>query len=69
VQLKNGNGFPPVFGATHHCTAAEKAGLEPPSITTAPQAPASVPDEQNRTRRIRLGKLKVTLEGRKNSRV
>jgi hypothetical protein len=48
VQSKNSTGFPPIFDATHHCTAAEKAGLKPPSLTATP-APVSVP-QQNRTK-------------------
>jgi hypothetical protein len=48
VQLKNGTGLQPVFDATHHCTAAEKAGLAPPSTTTP--SPTPLPQEQNRTR-------------------
>jgi hypothetical protein len=52
VQSKNSTGFPPVFDATHHCAAAEKAGLNPPSTTTATPTPtpASEPQGQNRTK-------------------
>jgi hypothetical protein len=46
VQLVNST--PPTFDATHHCAAAEKAGLKPPSTTTP--APTPLPQEQNRTR-------------------
>jgi hypothetical protein len=52
VTLVNSTKSPPVFDATHCCTAAEKAGLKPPSTTlssTTP-APVSVPHEQNKTK-------------------
>jgi hypothetical protein len=42
---------PSSYDVTHHCTAAEKAGLKPPAtITTTTPAPTSVPQEQNRTK-------------------
>ena len=52
VTLVNSTKSPPVFDATHHCTAAEKAGLKPPSTTTSSTTPApvSVPHEQNKTK-------------------
>jgi hypothetical protein len=48
VQSKIITGFPLIFDVTHHCTAAEKAGLKPPSLTATP-APVTVP-QQNRTK-------------------
>jgi hypothetical protein len=50
VQLVNGTKYPPVFNATHHCTAADKAGLKPSSTTTTTPVPVSVPHKQNRTK-------------------
>ncbi len=47
IQFVNNAENQPVFDATHHCTAAEKAGLEPPSTIPVPK---SVPHDQNSTR-------------------
>ena len=51
IQFVNNTKDQPVFDATHHCTAAEKAGLKPPlTITTPAPATVPVPHEQNRTK-------------------